>query len=92
MLRELIRLALVRHAAASDPDELKFAPRKVVDRSEGGEMTKTRHDDEGTWVPVRDAERQTVVRHGERGLRASEERLHSLLEAAGVGHWDYDYS
>jgi hypothetical protein len=35
MLRELIQLALVRHAAASDPDELKFAPRKVVDRSEG---------------------------------------------------------
>jgi PAS domain-containing protein len=27
----------------------------------------------------------------ERGLRASEERMRRSLEAAGLGHWDYDY-
>jgi len=32
-----------------------------------------------------------VPREVERGLRASEERLLRSLEAAGLGHWDYDY-
>jgi PAS domain S-box-containing protein len=32
-----------------------------------------------------------VLREGARGLCASEERLHRLLEAAGLGHWEYDY-
>src|SRR5215831_5726524 len=48
-----------------------------------------RHDDKGTRVPFRHAERQVVLR--ERGPRASEERIRRLLEAAGLGHWDYDY-
>jgi hypothetical protein len=54
-------------------------------------MAMTRHDDKGTGVPSRDAEQEAVLREGGRGLCASEERLHRLLEAAGLGHWDYDY-
>jgi PAS domain S-box-containing protein len=48
-------------------------------------------DDNGTGMPLRDAEQQAVLREGERGLRASEERLDWLLEGAGIGHWHYDY-
>jgi PAS domain S-box-containing protein len=44
-----------------------------------------------TRAPVRHAEQEAVLREGARGLCASEERLHRLLEAAGLGHWDYDY-
>jgi PAS domain S-box-containing protein len=54
-------------------------------------MATTRHDDKGTGVPLTDAEQQAVLRESERGLRAKEEHLHSLLEGAGLGHWDYDY-
>jgi hypothetical protein len=53
-------------------------------------MTTTRHDGKGAGAPFKDAEQQVVLRGGERGLGASEERLHWLLEAAGLGHWDYD--
>jgi hypothetical protein len=45
------------------------------------------HDD--NRVPFRPPERQAMLR--ERGLRASEERMRRSLEAAGLGHWDYDY-
>jgi PAS domain S-box-containing protein len=54
-------------------------------------MAITRHDDKGTGVPFRHTEQPAVLREGERGLRASEEHLQRSLEAAGVGHWDYDY-
>ncbi len=54
-------------------------------------MAATRHDDEGTGVPLRDAEQQAMLREDKRGLGESEERLHWLLEGAGLGHWDYDY-
>jgi PAS domain S-box-containing protein len=45
-----------------------------------------RHDDRGTRVPAGQAEEKAVLREGER-----KERLRGLLEAAGLGHWDYDY-
>jgi hypothetical protein len=53
-------------------------------------MVATRHDDKDTGVPLRDAEQQAMLREDKRGLRESEERLHWLLEGAGLGHWDYD--
>jgi PAS domain S-box-containing protein len=86
ILRELSQLTLVRHCCRVRPDELEFAPCTVVD-CRGGLMATTQHDDKGTGVPLRDAE----LRESERGLRAREERLHWLLEGAGLGHWDYDY-
>src|SRR5262245_27716559 len=36
ILQDLIQLALMRHCCHVRPDELKFAPSKVVDCSEGG--------------------------------------------------------
>src|SRR5215470_18497122 len=55
-------------------------------------MGITRHNEKSTRVPFRHAEQQAVPREGERGLRASKERLLRSLEATGLGLWDYDYA
>jgi PAS domain S-box-containing protein len=54
-------------------------------------MARTRHDHKGTGLPFRHAKQQAVLREGKLGLRAGEKQLHRLLEAAGLGQWDYDY-
>jgi hypothetical protein len=36
--------------------------------------------------------RELIAEEALEALRASEERLHRSLEAAGLGHWDFDFA